>query len=51
MTDPIVPKTPPDEGGKTRFDLSTMREVEPSPDDGDPLALLREAERRTEGQR
>jgi hypothetical protein len=22
MTDPIAPKTPPDEGGKTRFDLS-----------------------------
>jgi hypothetical protein len=22
MTDPIVPETPPDEGGKTRFDLS-----------------------------
>jgi hypothetical protein len=29
MTDPVVPKTPPDEGGETRFDLSTMREVEP----------------------
>jgi hypothetical protein len=47
MTDPIVPETPPDEGGETRPDLSVDADWLNALQD----SMLREAERRTEGQR